>query len=187
MYNLDDILIDEDVLSAYFSCDLIKCKGACCTFPGEYGAPLKDEEIEDMRNSLEAARDYLSERSKKILDKYGFYEGKKGKLTTVCIDKKDCVFVYYENNIALCALEKAFFEGKSRFRKPISCHLFPIRVGNYGGKYLYYEKIEECDPAIDKGCKEKRRLVESLEESLKRSFGDDWTDKFIKLSYTIKK
>ncbi len=187
MYKIDEILIDEDVLTSYFSCDLRKCEGACCTFPGEYGAPLKDEEIEEINNSVEAAKEYLSERSLKILGRDGFYEGEKGKLNTVCIDKKDCVFVFYDGQIALCALEKAYFEGKSKFRKPISCHLFPIRVGNYNSKYIYYERIEECDPAIEKGCRERIKLADSLKEALERAYGDEWTEKFITLSNNIKK
>ena len=116
------------------------------------------------------------------MESEGFYEGREGKYTTVCINKKDCVFVYYEGKIALCALERAFSDGKTNFRKPISCHLFPIRVGNYGGKYIYYEKIEECEAAVCKGRKEHKYLGCSVKDSLIRAFGEEWTNKLIDLS-----
>lgn len=187
MYNIDDVLIDESITSSYFSCDLKKCKGACCTFPGEYGAPLKDEELAEIEQCLEAAKEYMPKRSIQVLEKEGFHEGKPGKKTTVCINKRDCVFVYYDGSIALCALERAYIDGKTKFRKPVSCHLFPIRVGNYGGKYIYYEKIEECEPAVCKGRAEHKYLTSSVKESLERAFGEEWTQKLIELSQNDQK
>lgn len=182
MYQIDNILIDEEIAGAKFSCDLQKCKGACCTFPGEYGAPLLDNEIELMKEAYPAAKEYLSPRSIKIIESEGFYEGKTGDLSTKCIDKKDCVFVYYtEEKIAKCAIEKAYFDGKTEFRKPISCHLFPIRVGNFGGPYLYYEKFIECRPGVKSGKENNIELYQSLKESLTRAYGAEWYEKLDKL------
>lgn len=186
MFDIDGILIDENIVKSYFSCDLKKCKGACCTFPGEFGAPIKDEEVELIAECTDAAREYLSPRSRSVLDKEGFYVGKPGKYTTVCINKRDCVFVYYDGSIALCALERAYIEGKTKFRKPVSCHLFPIRVGNYGGKYLYYEKIDECEPAIDNGRAEHKLLPCSVKEALIRSFGEETFKKIVMLTDSSK-
>lgn len=177
MIQIDNILIDEDIVKAKFSCDLKKCKGACCTFPGEYGAPLLDSEIAQIEKALPEAKKYLSPKSLKVLEQDGFFEGSDGDYSTVCIDKKDCVLVFYEGDVAKCALEKAFFDGKAEFRKPISCHLFPIRVGSFGGSYLYYEKISECEPAKEKGKAEEIPLYESLKDSLTRSFGEKWYSK----------
>lgn len=178
MIVIDNVLIDESIIRANFSCDLKKCHGACCTFPGDFGAPLKDEELALIEQAAPFAMEYLSDKAKKTIAKNGIYEGRPGKYTTNCINKKDCVFVYYDGKIALCALEKAYMDGKTEFRKPISCHLFPIRVGNFGGEYLYYEKIDECEPGRDMGSRERITLCNSLKDSLTRAYGEEW---FLKL------
>ena len=170
MVRVGKILVEDDVLASYFKCDLNKCKGGCCTFPGALGASLLDSEIEPLSKALKPAMKYLSEKSKEYIDKYGYTEGNRGDKSTMCIEHKDCVFVFYENDIAKCALEKAYFKGESDFRKPISCHLFPIRVGNNGRTYLYYEKIDECAPGVELGNIKKVKLVESLHEALIREF-----------------
>ncbi len=178
MILIDKVGVDKELLTERFCCDLVKCKGACCTFEGEFGAPVADEEVPLMEKNLKAAKKYLNERSLKIIDKYGLVEGVAGSYSTVCIDKKDCVFVYYEGTIAKCAFEKAYFEGESDFRKPVSCHLFPIRVGDFGGEYIYYEKIHECVPAVKKGRADDVKLADFLEDALTRKFGKEWYDKF---------
>ena len=171
---IEKILLDEDILKSEFLCDLSKCKGACCTFPGDKGAPVKDSEVQVISRMIEPASEYLSKRNLKYIRKYGAIEGKKGNYTTVCINKRDCVFVYYDAGIAYCALERAYLDGKTDFRKPISCHLFPIRVGNFNGDYLYYSKIEECKPARERGRENKVHITRCLENALKRAYGKDW-------------
>lgn len=181
MIKIDGIGIDEEVIKAEFLCDLEKCKGACCTFYGDYGAPLLESEILKIRDNLTVILENLPGRSKKIIEKEDFFEGAPGNYTTNCIDKRDCVFVYYEGDIAKCGIEKAYFDGKIDLRKPLSCHLFPVRVGNDEGLYIYYEKIEECWPAILKGNAGKVRLVEMLEDALVRAFGREWYDELKEL------
>jgi hypothetical protein len=177
MILIDNILLEEEITGTSFSCDLEKCKGACCTFPGKYGAPLNDEEIDMIYNNLDIAKKYLSKKSADYIEENGFYEGSKNNYSTMCIDKKDCVFVYYENSVAKCAIEKAYFNGESSFRKPISCHLFPIRVNNTGRKYLYFQNIPECKPAIKKGKSEKVNLVNFSKDALIRAYGEEWFKK----------
>ncbi len=177
MILIENVLIDDAIAKSNFSCELNGCKGACCTFPGEYGAPLKQEEIELINQSKNAAREYLSEKSKKVLDTEGFAKEIDGELFTVCIEKKDCVFVYYEGQIAKCALEKAYYDGKTKWKKPLSCHLFPIRVGNFAGKYLYYEKIKECNPGVANGNAQNIKLYKYLKEPLTRAYGASWYKK----------
>ncbi|MFA5512404.1 MAG: DUF3109 family protein [Candidatus Kapaibacterium sp.] len=179
MILINDILVDEKIGVTDFACDLTKCKGACCTFPGEYGAPVLEEEIEQIINCLPHAVEYLSERSVKVLEDDGIVTETEGLFHTVCIDKKDCVFVYYENDIALCSLEKAYTEGKTNFRKPVSCHLFPVRVANFGGKYIYYEQINECNPALAKGRTNKLKIYDSVKDALIRNFGEDWYNSYL--------
>lgn len=181
MILIDEIGVEQKIGKEYFDCDLQACKGACCTFYGDFGAPLSEEEIEIIRKNLEIIRENMPERSKKILDQFGFYENSANHYTTVCINKRDCVFVYYEGDIAFCTIEKTFHEGKINFRKPLSCHLFPIRVSNVAeGEFIYYERIDECKPGRLKGAKQNVLLSESLKESLIRKFGKNWYEKLRK-------
>lgn len=156
-----------------FSCDLPVCRGACCTMEGGRGAPLTDEELPFIEKSLSYAREYLSPVHRSYIEKYGFFEGTPGDYTTVCIDNKACVFVYYRNDIAQCSLERVYDDKKTEWKKPISCHLFPIRISNGKVGYIRYEKIPECDAGIAKGIKEGTSLIEFLEEPLRRRFGDN--------------
>mgnify|MGYP000853823470 FL=1 len=174
MILLDNILIDENILNAHFACDLGACKGACCTFPGDLGAPLLDEELEKMKSAVEPSRKYLSEKALAYIEQHGVAQGDKGNYTTQCINGRDCVFVYYEGDVAKCAIERAYFAGEYEFRKPISCHLFPIRESFYAGKYIYYQKIAECASAVRHGDKEGISLVDSLEDAITRAYGRDW-------------
>lgn len=174
MILIDKVLVSEDIITTKFHCHLSECKGACCTFKGEYGAPLLNNEIELVEASKEAAAEYLSERSIGVLKKKGFYEGKADNYSTICIEETDCVFVFYEGDIAKCALEKAYLDGKTKFRKPLSCHLFPIRVSNFGGDYLYYSKFPECDPALAHGEEQGIHIYESVKEALIRAYGEEW-------------
>lgn len=183
MVLLDDVLIDDDILNKKFCCDLKKCKGACCTFYGEFGAPVLDEEVKLMREVLPIASKYLSQRSLNYIEEYGIIEGTHGNYTTVCIDNKDCVFVYWEDGIAFCAIEKAFLNGETKFRKPISCHLFPIRVAHWNNGQLYFSHIDECKPALKKGAKENIQLTECVKDALIRNYGLEWyenLEKYIK-------
>ncbi len=173
---INDILIDEDIFATKFCCDIEKCKGACCTFPGEYGAPLLESEIQLLEDNYPKIKKYLSDRSIYYIENQGMYEGRAGYRTTVCINKRDCVFVYYEGEVALCAYEKAYLAGEIDFRKPLSCHLFPIRVKKFGGDALYYCQIDECNDAVEKGENENILMIDSLKTALVRAYGEQWYD-----------
>ena len=178
MILIKDVLVEDRIGNNYFDCDLSKCKGACCTFPGEYGAPVLDEEIEAIKGALPFAMEYLSEKSISIIEKNGFIQGIPGDYTTTCINKRDCVFVYYEGDVALCAIERAYRDGKISFIKPVSCHLFPIRVGDFNGKYLYYEKIPQCNPGVNLGLQTNKKIFESVKDALIRAFGEEWYENY---------
>ncbi len=94
------------------------------------------------------------------------------------INNRACVFVYYDNEIAKCAIEKAYLDGKTDFKKPISCHLFPIRVSDFGGDVLRFEHMNECQPAIELGKKENTTVAEFCEEPLNRLYGKEWYSQF---------
>ncbi len=175
MFTILDTVADGALATAKFACDLGACKGACCTTPGGRGAPLADEEVELIREAIPAALPYLAERNRRIIGLTGGVEGVPGDYATVCIDQRDCVFVYYEKDVAKCAIERAHFNGETPFRKPISCHLFPIRVNElFDGTYLHYEKISECRPAVANGEKKGIPLYKFLKDPLTRAFGPEF-------------
>jgi hypothetical protein len=171
---VEDVIISEEVVKTNFFCDLKKCKGACCTLESEYGAPLREEEIGIINGIIDVVKKYLPEMHREEIDNKGFYDTINNKLMTRSINKKACVFVYYEGEIAKCSLEKAYLKGKTDFRKPMSCHLFPIRVTNFGGDILKYEKFDQCEPALKNGDKKNIKIVEFCEESLTRLYGEGW-------------
>jgi hypothetical protein len=171
---IENVLVRPEIMETNFSCDLEKCKGACCTIESDFGAPLLDEEIPVIADILENVFPYLPEKHVAIIKENGFYNRKDGEAMTTSISKKECVFVYFEKGIAKCAIEKAFLNGEISFRKPVSCHLFPIRITKFGGDVLRYEKFNECTPALEKGDKENIKIVEFCQESLKRNYGNKW-------------
>lgn len=182
---IDGIFVDPEIANSYFACDVEKCKGACCFMEGEYGAPLLEEEISLIKDVLPIVKKYLPEKNVKFIDENGFYDETITGYSTKCINDRECVFVFWENGIARCSFEKAFINGEISFRKPISCHLFPLR--NYslngalvGGDVLKYVKISECKPAIKKGEREKIKLYEFLKPALTRYFGEEWFNKLVK-------
>lgn len=174
---IEGALINPDVAEIKFSCDLGKCKGACCTMESEYGAPLKAPEIEKIEENLSVILEYLPKEHVKEIKQNGFWEMKFSQLMTKSINNKECVFVYYEGDIAKCGIEKAYFDEKIDFRKPISCHLFPIRISNHGGEVLRFEHYSECKPALEKGIKQNISTAEFCKDALIRFFDKDWFEK----------
>ncbi len=174
---IDDIAVEGSLLTRKFACDLLKCKGACCSLPGGRGAPLLDSEIAEIQEKLPVVLPILSEEKRKAIEQSGFYDGGSGDFATTCIDDKDCVFVYRENGIAKCAIERAFNEGKIDFRKPVSCHLYPIRVNKFGGDILRYHEIAECRPAVKNGETENIGVIEFVKTALERLYGEEWYNK----------
>jgi hypothetical protein len=175
MLLVDTIFVDEAIPGARFCCNLQACKGACCTLEGGRGAPVEDAEVSLMMGALPAAMAYLSPESLAELQRLGPFDGAPGNYATACIEHRECVFVYFdEHKVARCAFERAFREGRTSWAKPVSCHLFPIRVRSFGQQVLRYEQIDECRPARVHGEIENVALVDFLKEPLVRKFGDGW-------------
>ncbi|GAB4298420.1 MAG: DUF3109 family protein [Ignavibacteriaceae bacterium] len=140
---------------------------------GEYGAPLQETELGQIEESLGSIMDLLPDKNRQIILEENFFEIKEGGFYTRSINNRDCVFVCYENGIAKCSIEKAYFENQTGFRKPISCHLFPIRISQFGGDVLRYERIGVCDPAIEKGKADNITVLEFCKDALIRKYGDE--------------
>jgi hypothetical protein len=178
-------LIDENIPKTEFACDLARCKGACCTMPGPRGAPLQDEEVEEIEKAYPVVKKYLTLRHIDLIEERGLIQGRPGDHTTQVVEQRECVFAVFENDIAKCAFEKAFLNHEIQWRKPISCHLFPIRISPGEPRRLRYEKIPECHAALERGEREHIPLHEFLKESLQRAFGTSWYEEFLQRCKTM--
>ena len=178
MILIDEIAVDLKVPQMHFACDLGECKGACCTLKGGRGAPLTDDEVEEIYAAYPKVMKYLPAEHKKWIQDHGLVEGEPGRYATECKDEEACVFVFYEQGIAKCSFEKAYLSGEIKWRKPISCHLFPLRAGGGPSSDLRFEYLHECEPAFAKGLREKTRLFRFLKDVLVRVYGEEWYKHF---------
>ena len=195
-----DVLLSSDILTEKFCCDLSACKGLCCV-EGDAGAPVTLDEIAEIEDSLDEVWGDLSASAQAVIDKQGVaYTDKDGDLVTSIVRGKDCVFTYQaviqgdgsfvtpgdvtkepSPCITLCALEKAFRAGKTRFCKPVSCALYPIREKRLGNDLigLNYNRWEVCKMAVVKGEQENILLYQFLRGPLVRRFGEEWYDELL--------
>jgi hypothetical protein len=179
MFVIGQALVEDDVGKASFCCDLDACKGACCCLEGGRGAPLEDCEVGEIRRAFPVVRGYLPDESLRVIDDRGLVEGIPGDYTTPCVGNRECVYVYLDGDVAKCSFERAYLEGKISWRKPISCHLFPIRVRRFGEDFVRYEQIDECAPGRARGENERIRLRHFLKVPLVRRFGEPWYESFL--------
>ena len=180
MFVIGEAVIEDAVGGASFSCNLQACKGACCTLPGGRGAPLEDDEVLEIAKAFPAARQFLSERSIRAAEAGGYAEGSPGDFATPCLDDRACVFVYTDDGIARCSFERAYEQGLTDWRKPISCHLFPIRIRHFGTDLLRYEEIDECASGRAEGALREVKLHDFLRTPLIRRFGQEWYQRFVR-------
>lgn len=170
------ILISSEILTECFCCDYEKCKGICCV-EGDAGAPVTVGEIAGIEDSLDTVWPMLSASAQSVIDRQGVaYTDKDGDLVTSIVRGKDCVFTCYDGDNCLCALEKVFREGKTKFCKPISCALYPIREKRFDGGLvgLNYNRWAVCADAVKKGNALRLRVYQFLKEPLIRRFGEAW-------------
>jgi hypothetical protein len=177
MIAIDKTLISEDIFDKKFVCDLNACKGACCV-AGDSGAPLDKDELEMLDSVLPAVKPYMTTKGLRAVAKHGTYvvDDDGDYTTTLVSDGAECAFVYFdETKTAKCAIEKAYYEGKIAWKKPISCHLYPIRISKYRGyDAVNYNKWDVCKPACECGKKLDVPVYKFLKEPLIRKYGKDW-------------
>lgn len=176
MIQIQNTLISDDIFEEQFICDLCKCKGQCCV-EGESGAPITQEEFEQISGILQEIRDDLSPKALELIDRQGIaYTDTDGELVTSIIDGKECVFARFDDDgVCKCAIDSAFREGRISIQKPISCHLYPIRLHEYAEfTAVNYHRWSVCRPAMKLGRKEGVPLYRFLKEPLIRRFGEEW-------------
>lgn len=179
MIAISDVLISEDVLESKFICDLHKCHGACCE-QGDYGAPLESDELKEIEKIIPTIKKFISNESWNHIQEsggYKWYEDLNSYGTNLMPDGP-CVFMSKdENGIASCSIEQAYLHKLSDFKKPISCHLYPIRIKKYGAQgftVMNYDRWDICKPACALGKKNKIPLYQFLKEAIIRKFGIDF-------------
>lgn len=177
MLVIDNTLITDEVLEKHFVCDLNACKGACCV-KGDYGAPLEDDELEQLDKVYAKVKPYMTPAGIEAVEKQGKYLlYEKKEWVTPLIKGKECAYTFFdEAGIAKCAIEKAYYEGKVKWKKPISCHLYPIRITKQknGLEALNYDKWSICKAACKLGDSLKVPVYKFLKDSLTRKYGKEW-------------
>ncbi len=179
MFVVNDVLVSDDVAGAHFACALSSCLGTCCVV-GDSGAPLEEDEIEIVEGLVPRVSEWLSPAAHDVIRKNGAVtRNHLGEPSISCVEDKECVFVYYENDIAKCAIQKLHIEADTDFPKPVSCHLYPLRIDNYGGhEVINYEQLEICCSGRLGGEDSGTELAAFLKEPLVRKYGVQWYDKF---------
>lgn len=178
MLQIKDTLVTLDIVERFFCCDLDKCLGECCV-DGDAGAPLAAGEKQILQEILPQIWDDLLPAAKKAIQEEGIsYTDPEGEEVTQIVDGKNCVFSYYgPDGMCLCAIEKAYREGRISFYKPISCHLYPLRLKEYDGfTAVNYHRWKICKCAEVMGRAKGLRVYEFLKEPLIRRFGQEWYD-----------
>ena len=176
MFRIGKTLVSEEIIENNFHCNISKGKGACCV-EGTAGAPLEKNEAQLLNENFDKISKYLSPRAKKTIISNGKYVAlNDGKLETPLIDSKACVYVHYEDNGSLsCGIEKAYVNNEISFNKPISCHLYPVRVKEYSEfTAVNYHNWFICSDACSLGNELKKPVYEFVKEALIKKFGNQW-------------
>lgn len=176
MIEIDDKIVSLDLLRECFLCDLQRCKGLCCV-EGNAGAPLEAEEVAMLEAEYGHYRPYLTGEGIAAIEQQGFMvPDEEGDRTTPLVNGAQCAYAYTENGVTLCAVERAYREGRCGFRKPISCHLYPIRVVRFsnGTLGLNYHRWEVCRPAVACGRRAGIPVYKALHEPIIRRFGEEF-------------
>ena len=186
MFQLGKTIVSEDIIEKDFVCNLSACKGACCV-EGDAGAPLEEDESKILSEIYPKVKPFLREEGIRAIEKQGTYiTTEEGELETPLIDGAECAYVFFDQKgTALCAIEEAYNKGIVNWKKPISCHLYPIRVKEYSEfSAINYNKWHICDDACTLGKELQVPVYKFVKEALIRKFGEDWYMELEKVAKT---
>lgn len=188
MFQIQDTLVSEEILDEDFTCNLSACKGECCV-AGEAGAPVEEHEKETLEKIYPKIKSGLRPEGQKAIEEQGTYvisdfEG----LETPLVNGKECAYVTFnEKGVALCGIEKAYREGKTDFKKPISCELYPVRVQKLSKfQAVNYHQWDICSPACTLGKALQAPVYQFTKTALIKKFGQDWYDELEKVAELYK-
>jgi hypothetical protein len=169
------------VAFARFACNTPVCRGACCVV-GEAGAPVEQNELLVLKKAYKLLENELDSTARAVVEEQGLVKPTQSGYELSCVGDAECVFTgTAPGGVVICTIQRAYFEGRFHWQKPISCHLFPLRITNIGAlDYLNFEYVPEiCSSGALKGKEEKIYLSEYLKEALTRKYGQDWYDEFL--------
>lgn len=182
MFKVQNTILSEEIATAKFACNISRCKGACCVV-GDAGAPVSKEEIPDLEKAYNVVKNELRPRARQLVENEGLIKGNENEGYRLnCTDGKECVFVTYtDEGVAKCSIQKAFYDGGIDWEKPLSCHLFPIRLKRAGNfDYANFEYIPEvCSAGCAHGNDTGTYLADFLKKPLIRRYGKAWYDEFL--------
>lgn len=177
MISHGNTLLSEELLSEQFVCDLQKCKGACCV-EGDAGAPLEPEEVDILKKEYSNFESYLRPEGRAAVAEQGTHviDPMDDEPVTPLVNGAECAYVIFdEKGTTLCGIEKAWRDGKTSFRKPVSCHLYPIRIQRYKSfDAVNYHQWQICAPACDLGKELKVPVFRFAKDALIRKYGENW-------------
>ncbi|EAR02623.1 DUF3109 family protein [Maribacter sp. HTCC2170] len=176
MFQLGKTIVSEEIIDNDFVCNLSACKGACCV-DGNAGAPLEDKETEILVDIYKDVKPFLRDEGIAAIEEQGaFVKGDDGEWETTLINNSECAYVIYsDDNTAKCGIEEAYNQGAVSWKKPVSCHLYPVRVREYSElTAVNYHKWQICDSACSLGKELKVPVFKFVKEALIRKFGEDW-------------
>lgn len=176
MFQLGKTIVSEEIIEKEFICNLSACKGVCC-IKGDAGAPLEDKELQILKDIFPKVKPFLRKEGLKAIEKQGVYTtNDDNEYEMPLINGEDCAYVFFDKNkVAMCAIEEAYNEGEISFKKPISCHLYPIRIREYNEfSAVNYHKWGICDDACTLGKELKVPVYKFVKQALLRKYGEAW-------------
>lgn len=176
MFQIGKTIVSEDLIEKEFVCNLTVCKGACCV-EGEAGAPITEEEVVILKEILPKVIPFLRKEGIEAIEEQGaFIKSDLGELETPLVSGKECAYTTFsKDGIAECGIENAYNAGEINFRKPISCHLYPVRVNDFSEfAAVNYHKWPICSDACTLGKELKIPVYRFVKEALIRKFGENW-------------
>ncbi|MBB3124280.1 hypothetical protein FHS04_001798 [Mesoflavibacter sabulilitoris] len=188
MFQLGKTIVSEDIIEKDFVCNLSACKGACC-IDGDAGAPLSKEEADILEEIYPKVKPFLRKEGIEAIEAQGTSTTNDwDEIETPLIDNADCAYVIFDDKkTALCGIEEAFNKGKIDWKKPISCHLYPIRVKDYTEfSAVNYERWDICDDACSLGKELQVPIYKFVKDALIRKFGEDWYSELEKIANKMK-
>ncbi len=183
MFQIGKTIVSEDIIEKDFVCNLSSCHGACCVY-GDAGAPLNEVETKILEDIYTKVKPFLRPEGILAIEAQGTWVvGTDGTLETPLIDNKDCAYVIFDGRTALCGIEQAYNQGEVSWKKPVSCHLYPVRVKDFSEfAAVNYDRWDICDDACTLGKELEVPVYKFVKEALVRRFGQDWYDELEKVA-----
>ncbi len=188
MFQIGKTIVSEAIIENDFVCNLSACKGACC-IDGDAGAPLDEDEVQILEDIYPKVKPFLRPEGIEAIEQQGTsITTAFGDLETPLVNHSECAYVIFdENQTALCGIEEAYNQGEIDFKKPVSCHLYPIRIKEYSQfSAVNYDKWDICDPACALGNELQVPIYKFVKQALIRKFGEDWYTELEKVAQKIK-